>query len=196
MLRPFLDVIARGRASAEMAAEAGKLPTAAAAIIEGGRAAVAGEWEKIPPLEAILAQVRVTDAWYPEAVQLRADWRSRVSNDEYRARLGREALALIEEAIVSLPNATMFALRARSAQAADRPDVVVESINGYAQSILNSAAQLTPRELPVLSGNLQTLLDALDRLGGDARIDQERVQEVRSRIKTAREQLLARAAQS
>jgi spermidine synthase len=196
MLRPFLGMISRGRGTAEMVAETEKLPRAPAAIIEAGRAAIAGEWDKIPPLEPVLAQVRVTDAWYPESLQLRVDWRSRVSNDEYRARLGREGLALIEEAIVSQPNATMFALRARSALAADRPDVVVESINGYAQSILNGASQLTPGELPVLSGNLQTLLDALDRLGKDARINDERVQEVRTRIELAREQILMRADKS
>ena len=124
---------------------------------------------------------------------MRADWRTRVTSEEHRARFGREALAMIEEAIVSQPNAAMFALRARSAGAADRPDIVLESINGYAQSILNSAERLAPNELPMLSGMLESLLRPLDRLATDQRVSQDRVREVRDRITAAREQLVERA---
>ena len=193
LIRPWLAAIAQGRAPPEIAVEVDALPPAAAAILTAGRHAVAGEWEKIPPLEADMATARVTDAWYPESVQMRADWRTRVSSEQHRARFGREALAMIEEAIVSHPNAAMYALRARSAGAADRPDIVLESINGYAQSILNSASRLTPNELPPLSGMLETLLRPLDQLAGDARVNQDRVREVRGRITEAREQILARA---
>ena len=100
---------------------------------------------------------------------------------------------MIEEAIVSQPNAAMFALRARSAGAADRPDIVLESINGYAQSILNSAERLAPNELPMLSGMLESLLRPLDRLATDQRVSQDRVREVRDRITAAREQLVERS---
>jgi hypothetical protein len=100
---------------------------------------------------------------------------------------------MIEEAIVSQPNAAMFALRARGAAAANRPDIVLESINGYAQSILNSAPRLTSNELPALSGMLETLLKPLEQLAADTRVNQERVREVRERITAAREQLLERA---
>ena len=193
LLRPSLALISQGRAPAETIAEVAQLPATPAAILEAGRHAIAGEWDKIPPLEPQMAAARFTDTWYPESIQMRADWRTRVSNAEHRARFGREALALIEQAIVSQPNAAMFALRARAAGVANRPEVVLESINGYAQSILNSAARLTPSELPPLSGNLQALLDALDRLAKDSRISQQRLEEVRGRIAEARDQLLARA---
>lgn len=193
LLRPWLGPLARKRAPPEIVAEADRLPPSAAAIIEAGQHAVAGEWQRIPPLEPALASTRYTDAWYPEALQMRADWRTRVSTEEYRARLGREALGLIEEVIVSQPNAALFALRARSAVAANRPDVLLESINGYAQSILNGVTRLPPGELPTLSGNLQTLVDALDRLAGESRVSADRVEEVRAQTAAARDQILAHA---
>ncbi len=193
MIRPWLGALSQGHAPPEVATEAAKLNGPPAAIIQAGRHAIAGEWQKIPPLEPTLAAARYPDPWYLESLQTRADWRTRVSNEEYRARFGREALALIEEAIVSQPNAAMFSLRARSAIAADRPDVQLESINGYAQSLLNSIGQLKPSELPSWSGNLQTLIDALDRLGDDSRVSKRRVKEVREKIVAARDQILSRA---
>jgi spermidine synthase len=193
LIRPWLPAIAQGRAPAEIAAEVQRLPVTPAAIVTAGRHAIAGEWEKIPPLESDIAAARFTDTWYPESTQIRADWRSRVSSDEYRGRLGREALALVEELIVSQPNAAMFALRARAAAAADRPDVVLESINGYARSLLNSVALLAPGDLPSLSGNLDALLKSLDHLDGDRRVNVARLDEVRANLVMARDSLLSLA---
>jgi hypothetical protein len=196
LIRPYLAALSADRAPPEIAAEVAALPSTPAAILAAGRHAVAGEWDKIPPLEDDMAAARFTDTWYPESVQMRADWRTRVKSEEHRARLGREALALIEETIVSQPNAAMFALRARGAAAANRPDIVLESINGYAQSILNSVPRLTSNELPALSGMLETLLKPLEQLAADTRVNQDRVREVRERITVAREQLLERADKS
>jgi spermidine synthase len=192
-IRPWLAAIAQDKAPEEIAAELPRLAPAPSAVLQAGRHAVAGEWEKIPPLDTAMAAAKFTDPWFPEAVQMRADWRSRVSSKDLQARYGREALAMIEEAIVSQPNAAMFALRARSAAAADRPDIVLESINGYASSLLNSVRALAPADLPSLSGNLDALLKALERLDGDARVNQARLEEVRASLMSARDNLLSRA---
>jgi predicted nucleic acid-binding Zn-ribbon protein len=58
---------------------------------------------------------------------------------------------------------------------------------------LNSAAQLAPADLPSLSGNLEALLKALDRLDSDSRVNQARLEEVRSSLATARDNLLSQA---
>jgi hypothetical protein len=195
LIRPYLGMLSHGRAPPEITTEAEKLPSTPAAILAAGRYAIAGEWEKVPPLESQMAAARFTDAWYPEAIQMRADWRTRVTSSEHRGRLGREALALIEETIVSHPSATLFALRARSAAAADRPDILLESINGYTSSLLNSVAQLSPNELPPLSATLDSLVTALGRLDSDARLNKARLAEVRSSIASARDQLQSRASE-
>jgi hypothetical protein len=193
LLRPWLPAIAQNRAPAEIATEVAALPATPAAIVAAARHAVVGKWEEIPPLDAEIAAARFTDAWYSESIQIRADWRSRVASGEHQGRLAREALNLIDETIVSQPNAAMYALRARSAAAADRPDIVLESINGYARSLLNSVSVLAPGDLPALSGNLEALLKALGRLDGEARVDQERLAEVRANLVTARDNLMSLA---
>jgi spermidine synthase len=191
-IRPWLAALAQARAPAEIAAEAARLEGAPAAVIQAGKHAVAGEWARLPALDSLLAAASYTDPWYVECVQMRADWRTRVTTPEHRARLGREALALIEEIIVSQPNAAMFALRARSAIAADRPDVLLESIYGYAQSTLESASRLNAEDVPALSNTLETLLKAIDEIGNDERVRQGRVQEVRTKIVLARDQIRSR----
>jgi len=196
LVRPSLAALAQGRAPADIAAEASQLQGPPAAVIQAGRHAVAGEWAKLPTLDGELAAARYTDPWYIECVQMRVDWRTRVSTPEHRARLGREALGLIEEIIVSQPNASMYALRARSAIAADRPDVLLESIFGYAQSTLNSISRLNDSEVPMLSGTLDTLLKAIDEMGNDVRVRPQRVQEVRSKIVAARDQIRSRTTAS
>jgi hypothetical protein len=123
---------------------------------------------------------------------MRVDWRTRVTNPEHRARLGREALAMVEEVVVSQPSAAMFALRARSAIAADRPDVLLESIFGYAQSTVSNLSRLSDEDAPALSGTLDTLLKAIDEVGNDARVQRERVQEVRDEVVAASGQIRSR----
>jgi hypothetical protein len=196
VIRPWLDALARGRAPGDVAAAADGLQGPAAAVIQASRHALAGEWAALPPLDSTLASARYTDAWYFECVQMRADWRTRVTTPEHRARLGREALALVEEAIVSFPNAAMFALRARSAVAADRPEILLESIAGYSQSLLNNVGRLTPNELPTVGNTLESLLRALDELSNDKRVSRSRIEEVRSKIVVVRDQVRSRAANS
>jgi hypothetical protein len=123
---------------------------------------------------------------------MRVDWRTRVLTPEHRSRLGREALGMVEDIIVSQPTAAMFALRARSAIAADRPDVLLESIYGYAQSTLNSPSQLSDEDAPALSSTLDKLLKAVDEISNDARVRRERVQEVRSKVAAAAGQIRSR----
>jgi len=196
IVRPRLNDLARGDAPADVVAAAEGLRGPAAAVVVAGQHALAGEWAKLPPLDAVLASARYTDPWYLECVQMRADWRTRVSTPELRPRLGREALALIEEAIVSQPNGAMFALRARAAIAADRPEVLLESISGYAQSVLNNVNRVTPAEVPAMSSTLETLLRTLDELGDEGRVRPLRVEQVRTRIVETRDQVRSRATTS
>ena len=66
---------------------------------------------------------------------MRANWRLRVTNPEHRGRLGRDALLLLEELVLTQPSTVTLSLRARAAIAINRPDILLESINGYAESV-------------------------------------------------------------
>jgi hypothetical protein len=191
-VRPWLAALAKGQAPADVVTEAARLEGPPAAVIQARRHAVAGEWEQLPALDPLLATASETDPWYVECVQMRVDWRTRVTNPEHRARLGREALAMVEEVVVSQPSAAMFALRARSAIAADRPDVLLESIFGYAQSTVSNLSRLRDEDAPALSGTLDTLLKAIDEVGNDTRVQRVRVQQVRDEVVAASGQIRSR----
>jgi spermidine synthase len=191
LIRPFLPLLIQGKAPAEVAALAQELPPSAAAVIVSGEHAVASEWAKIPPLDGQLRASGWTDAWHLESVQARAEWRTRVTTPEYRARLGREALAIIDEAIVSQPTPAMFALRARAALAADRPDVLLESLQGFATGTVAIGAP-DARGVAQLRGSFDALLTMLDGIANDERVRATRRDAVRAAILEAKRELVGK----
>lgn len=193
LVKPSLASLAQNRAADHITEIARGLTGSAAAVVEAGRHAAAGEWAKLPALDAALRSAQWTDAWYFESVQMRVDWRTRVSTPEVRRRFGREALAILDEAVVSQPTPTMYALRARAAISADRPEVLLESISSFAQGALLTAARTPDRELPQLRGNLEALIEMVDRMDREPRVRQARREQVRAHLGKARAELLAKA---
>ncbi len=194
LVRPWLYALAQNRAPEPARVLARGLQGSAATLIEAGRHAGAGDWAELPPLDAVLQSARWTDAWYFETVQIRAEWRTRVSNPDRRARLGREALALLDDAMIVQPTPAMHSLRARAAIAADRPEVLVESIYRFSRGTLNDAAHAGEQALPQMRGSIDTLIKLIDGLGDDPRVRKERRDEVRAHLGKTREEIMAKAA--
>ncbi|HEU4530031.1 MAG TPA: fused MFS/spermidine synthase [Steroidobacteraceae bacterium] len=194
LIRPWLPYLAQNRAPAAITETAAGLSGSGAAVVQAGRNAVAGDWAKMPALDEELRQARWTDAWYFEALQARAEWRTRVTNPEARARYGREALTMLEEAVTTQPTPAIFSLRARAALSADRPEVVLESIAGFAQGTLTNLARTDARALPELQRGVDALLQLIDSLGKDERVRPERREQVRDQLGRVRSQIQSRAA--
>jgi hypothetical protein len=193
LLRPSLAQLSHDKASPEITAEAEKLSPVPAALIQAGRHAVLGQWDALPALDAVLAQSRWTDTWHVEAVLMRADWRLHVSNPQYRARYGRDALLLIEELALTQPSMTTLAMRGRAAIAINRPDILLESINGYAESVEAGVSYFGTADLPGISGNLESLNNDLATLRTNPQVDTARVDEVRAKLITVRDAIRSRA---
>ncbi len=193
LIRSSLPQLAHGTAPADVVEEAAKLPPAPAALVEAGRHAVREEWQALPALDPILAQSRWTDPWHAECVQMRANWRLHVTNPDYRARFGRDALLLLEELVLTQPSATTLSLRARAAIAIDRPDMLLESINGYAESVGALVNYFARADLPGLRGTLESLNTDLGTLRTNPRVEAARVDEVRAKVLKVRDAILSRA---
>ncbi|MGH8287100.1 MAG: fused MFS/spermidine synthase [Steroidobacteraceae bacterium] len=192
-LQPWFPALTGGRAPAEVAAEAAKLTGNAATVLQAGRLGATNRWHELPEIDRALAAVEWTDPWKLEAVQMRADWRVRVSNEDVRRRFGEEALALVDQAIVVEPTVALYAMRARCALAADRPDVLVESVWGFAQGAFANIARLEPNQRAEARANVEGLMRVLDENAADRRVNPERVKEVRSRLEDVARQLAAPA---
>lgn len=184
-LQSSLGPIARGQVSTEQAALIEALPTSAQATLKGSQYLVEGRFGDLAQLDAALAEAHWTDLWFVDALQLRAEWRSRVSNPGLSRSLGDQAIALIDRISVIQPSLPAFAIRARAAINADRPDVLVESVANVAQwaSALatNSGAEARARSRATLG----ELLKLLDGSAKDPRIDAQRLEEVQRRINEA-----------
>ena len=195
LVRPWLAPLAQNRAPEDISAFARGLEGSAAAVVESGRHAAAGDWAKVPALDRELRAAQWTDAWYFESVQMRADWRTRVSNPEARPRMGREALQLLDDAVVSHPTPTLYSLRARAAISADRPDVLLESVASFVQGTVSTLARTSERDLPSLRSSIDALIEVVDGLSDDPRVRTERRDQVRANLTKARDQVNARVAQ-
>ena len=132
--------------------------------------------------DAQLADVPWTDVWYAEALELRVNWRIRVTGDKERKRFGDEAIMMIDRLAIMSPTLNLYALRTHAGFAAGRPEVVIESLSNFARlgrgmvsAGINSAASMRKDAKALSEG-----LDDVARLPG---ADAARIAEVRAEIK-------------
>ncbi|MEZ5486744.1 MAG: fused MFS/spermidine synthase [Steroidobacteraceae bacterium] len=185
-LQPSLPRLVRGETTPETAALLADLPPDARAVIDGSRLLLQGRYGELAELDSALAQAAFTAPWYPEAVQLRAEWRSRVANPELLRALADQAIGLLDRLIVVQPSLAAYATRARAALNAGRSDVLLESIANVAQWTVTMGRNVSDAEQRARGrATLQELLKLLEGRDRDPGIDVDRLQEVRTRIDAA-----------
>ena len=134
-------------------------------------------------LDTALAAIPWVKPWSVDALQVRLDWRTRVATPQARRAFADEALTLVDRALIVQPTSALFGLRARAAIAADRPEMIVESIASYAQAMYATALRLpagAPRNRARTT--LQGLTRVLEETGTRSPALEPRAQAVRARI--------------
>jgi len=128
-----------------------------------------------------LAEISWRDPWYPEATDLRVNWRTRVTHPEQRKRYAEEAIGMIDRLAMLSPTLGLYGFRARAGFNSEQPAVVVESVSAYAKLAgrmvkfrINSADSLRQDQKA-----LTTILDDSARLPGS---DPGRLAEVRAEV--------------
>ena len=172
ILRDHLVDLSRGEAPDDIQAVAEDLAGPAAAVIPAMTYEALADWESLAALDGILAASRVTDAWYRDAARLRAAWRVNATED--RERLAREALPLIDRALILTDEENLHRMRAQASGTLGDNDTLLESsahLASYIQGYLDNAAAdgytLTPEELAQVRQNVAIIAD---RLGGDLQV--------------------------
>lgn len=180
-LRAWLAALANDRADEGVAQLARDLNPRPAAVLNAARHAVKGEWREVALADPQLAQVPWTDAWYAEAVEIRANWRLRVTDAAERKRFADEALVMLDRLAGISPTLSIYGLRARAGLAAERPEIVLESLSSYARlgHALIRAGMNTPEALRAEAQALQKILDSVAAKPG---LDLARIAEVRAEI--------------
>jgi len=149
--------------AAEQLSREALLRDEAAAVLSARRLADANDWNAVAQLDATLADVPWTAPWKVDAIQIRADWRSRAVPAELQRKLGDECLSIIDEAIVAHPTVALYGLRARCAQQAVRYDAVIESLWIYGNGLYSNARRHPPDRRLLVRRNLETLITALEK---------------------------------
>jgi hypothetical protein len=148
------------------------------------RHAVKAEWEQVAVADKQWAETAWTDPWYAEVVELRVNWRVRVTNAEFRKRYAAEALTLIDRLAIMNPTLRLYEMRARAGAAALRPEVVGESVFNYVRHAVGMvrAGASTAESLREDSKALLSMLQEASALPG---ADAVRLAEVRAEVERA-----------
>lgn len=168
-----LPDFARGAASEQARSVAVRLGGAPGAVFEGWPLGAAQDWPALAALDNELARSNPTDIWYPEAVQLRADWRTKVLD---QPQYPFDALRMVDRALVISPTLDLYVLRAAAASALDDEAVFIESgryVHGYLASKLERTEQgtyaMSDEELQTTQNRLQAFdirLGEMSEAGG------------------------------
>ena len=186
----------RGGVSAEARAVAARLTGAPAAVVRGWPIGAARDWAGLAALDDELARSDVTDIWYPETVQLRADWRTKVLDER---RYPFDALRMVDRALVISPTLDLYVLRAAAASALEDDDIFVESGRYVRAYISNKLRRVEAGTYNLSAEELETTqlrLTAFDtRLGELARAGGRRAGDVHEAIRELLEEIEALAGQ-
>jgi hypothetical protein len=91
---------------------------------------------------------------------------------------------MLDRALIVSPSLALFGLRARCAIAAERPDVLLESIWSFGHLTYLTTAGLEARQRAAARSSLEGLLRMLDSPEVTARADPRRLKEVRDALQT------------
>ncbi len=164
LIKNRLSSLVSGTASEEINVVARYLDGVPKAVIEGWGYAARKNWLALIELEDELASSKVTDLWYPEATQLRIEWRTKVKAQGMERNPALEALNLIDRTVLIAPELDLYVLRAACGILMKDPHIFVESSRYVANfielrldSVKNDDYTITANELRVMQSRLKEL---------------------------------------
>ena len=180
-LRDYFAALAHDEASAGVRDVATALTGPSADLLAAARHAAKSEWREVAEADPLLAETTWKDAWYPEALELRVNWRTLITTPDKARRYGEEAIQMIDRQAIMNPTLALYGARARAGFAARRPSVIVESVSNYARlaAAMVRAGAIDASALRQQGKSLATILDGAGKLPG---ADRERIAEVRAEV--------------
>jgi hypothetical protein len=164
-----LASVVAGTASEETKALARSLTGVPKAVIEGWGYAATQNWLELVELEERLAASEPTDIWYPEATQLRVEWRTKVTAEGMERELALAALRMADRALLIAPELDLYVLRAVCGLLLKDPNVFVEStryVAGFIELKLDHAEngdyEMSSGELEVMRSRIRELSSKLN----------------------------------
>jgi spermidine synthase len=169
MVKNRLASVVAGTASEETKMVARSLTGVPKAVIEGWGYAATQNWLELVELEERLAASVPTDIWYPEATQLRVEWRTKVTAEGMERKLALAALRMADRALLISPALDIYVLRAVCGLMLKDPYVFVESsryVGAFIEAKLeyaeNGDYEMSTGELEVMHSRVRELSSKLN----------------------------------
>jgi spermidine synthase len=180
-LRDQFADLANGQATPAADEVAATLTGPSAALLTAARHATRSEWLEVARADAQLAGIQWTDAWYPEALELRVNWRTRVTSPEQGRVLAEQSIGMIDRMCIMSPTLQLYAMRARAGYTLQRPAIVVESVSNYVR-LAAGMARVGVIDVDILRKDAKSLGGMLDDAAKLKGADAPRIAEVRAEI--------------
>jgi hypothetical protein len=180
-LRNHILDLAGARASPEISAVAAGLKGPPAAVIDAAGYIIRSEWSRLADADQALAETTWDDAWYPEALEMRVNWRTRITTPEQTRHYAEESIRMIDRSTIMNPTLQLYAMRVRAGFATQSPGVVVESVSNYVR-LASGMVQTKVLGEDALRRDVKSLRDMLNDAAKLPGADAERVNEVHAEI--------------
>lgn len=180
-LRGHIPALVRGDATDDATDVASKLTGPAALLLETARKGKSGDLLAVAQADRGLSEITWVDPWYSEALEMRVDWRTQVTNPEHSRRFGDEAIPMVDRMVIMTPSLLLLKIRAQAGLAARQPAVVVESLSHYAR-LAADLARAGQVQAESLRNDARSVLGFLDLAAAMPGADPARLEEVRAQV--------------
>jgi spermidine synthase len=135
LVEPWLKYLGRDQAPEQIVAVADSMTGSARAVVEASRAVAQRDLQAVADLDQQLAAAGPADSWFIEAVKLRIDWRSSVSNPDLKQQFSDQAWRILDLAMANRSDHEFLAMRILAASRANRHNEVIQSVRGYIKTV-------------------------------------------------------------
>ena len=135
LVEPWLRQLDRDEVPEKITVIANSMTGSGRAVVDASRRLAQRDLQAVADLDLQLAAAGPADPWFSEAVKLRIDWRSGVTNPGLKEEFANQSWQILDLAMANTRDQDFLVMRAFAASQAGRPNEVMESVRGYIDTV-------------------------------------------------------------
>ena len=135
VVEPWLRQLNSAEVPEEIKVIANSMTGSGRTVVDASRGLVQRDLQAVADLDSQLAAAGPADPWFSEAVKLRIDWRSGVTNPGLKEEFANQSWQILDLAMANTRDQDFLVMRAFAASQAGRPNEVMQSVRGYIDTV-------------------------------------------------------------